>query len=72
MLRITRCAHVVEGAQLLLLLLGYNRSGPSFPLDRLHSPEDAEHDVVLHHVKVPGDHRPLVGVLNQHFVHLQN
>ena len=71
MLGVTRCPHVVEGSQLLLLLLGDSCSGPSFPLDGLHSPEDTEHDVVLHHVKVPSYHRPFVSILNQHFVHLQ-
>ena len=72
MLRITGCAWVVKDAQLLLLLLGDGRSGPSLLFHSLHGSEDAEHDIMLHHVKVPGDHGPLVGVLNQHFVHLQN
>ena len=70
MLGVTRCPHVVEGSQLLFLLLGDGRAGSSFPLDGLHSSEDTEHDVVLHDIEVPSDHRALVSILNQHFMHL--
>merc|ERR1719369_289656 len=50
-------------------LLGAARHS-SLPPYSLHSPEDAEHDVMSHHVKVPSYHRTTVRIFHQDFVHL--
>ena len=39
--------------------------------DRFLGPEHGENNVVSHHIKVPGDDRALVLVLDQHFVRLE-
>ena len=41
------------------------------PPESFLGPEDAEHDVVFHHIEVPGDYGAFVRVLNEDLVNLK-